>query len=276
MKRNIDGFIMYLDNSLTGTSGSLASIGHIEPELMWIFKHECCGELGIDAGASIGDTTLPMAKYMNKVIAFEPDRRSWKLLVKNIEANQMSGRVSVHCSALSDKCEEKIIYMNRHSDKSTLHGFRDGTYKERTVTTVTLDSLNVSPSFVKIDIEGFEIEALRGGKNCLRDAKQCKLLIDIHPDTYSDSHDFGRSLNDLFSLGFRFKYLVSAAKAVPEPFEKQGYKPKKVFEYAGYQRGLYDCVSQEDSFSFCALTQSQMFDGKLINKIIRTALLVKK
>ena len=276
LKKNIDGFTMYLDEMLTGTSGSLATMHHIEPELMWMFKHECRGGLGIDAGASIGDTTLPMAKYLKRVIAFEPDKRSWKLLKRNIEANKLQNRVEARYCALSDKCGESIIFINRHSDKSTLHKSRDGTYKENIVPTITLDSMDVLPDFIKMDIEGFEVEAILGGLNCLKKAKLCKLLIDVHPDTYSETHDFNTVLNNLMSFGFHFRYLISAGKAIPEPFKYKGYKPQMIFKYGEYERGLYDNVSQDDCFSFCALPQTQLYDGKMVNKIVRTALLVKE
>jgi hypothetical protein len=82
---------------------------------------------------------------------------------------------------------------------------------------------------------------------------------------------------DLINIGFRFKYLISAAVAKPDLIKQFGYKPFKIFKSGVYSRGIYDNISTEDAINFCSFMHMQYVPKakKYSNKIIRAILLVK-
>ena len=48
----------------------------------------------VDAGAYIGDLTIPISKLVKKVYAFEPQQEVAYILRKNLELNNMSDKIS--------------------------------------------------------------------------------------------------------------------------------------------------------------------------------------
>ena len=65
------------------------------------------------------------------------------------------------------------------------NAFSDAHYRAITVETITLDALiaqeRLAPAFIKIDIEGAELLALRGMQHCLRHHRP-KLMVEVTSD----------------------------------------------------------------------------------------------
>ena len=262
---------MYLDEYLRGISGDLFVNGSREPAFMWIIKKEARGLLGVDLGANIGYTTLFMCKKMDRVIAIEPDIKSRRILNRNINYNGFAKKTIIYEFAISDKNSSETIYINRNRPNlNSLYNTGNQDCYELIIETRTIDSLDIEPNFIKMDIEGYEIEALRGSYKTLSRSKLCKLLIEVHPQYYSKDRDFELVLEDLLKMGFNFKYVVSAGIPNPLPIIQKKYKPVKEFQTKGkHCRGLYEGIKNEDAIEFST---------KLYNdtKIVRSILLVKE
>ena len=139
-----------------------------------------------------------------------------------------------------------------------------------------IDSLNLSPNFIKMDIEGYEVEAIRGAMGTLKSVKDCKLLIEVHPQYYDEKRNFANILKELFKIGFNVKYVVSAGNECPSLFKKKGYSPFNVFQDEKRKRGLFKGVSKEDAINFCAFKHEEIDGDKISIKIARSILLVKE
>jgi len=265
---------MFLDPEDGGISRTLAKRGIREPCFMWILEKEACGSIGIDVGANIGYTTLHLCRNMKRVVAIEPDPRSRKLLIENINANGFEERVDICNFAVSDMEGRTSIYLADKPNLSSLHR-RPGISEQRhEVLTKTIDSLNLQPNFIKMDIEGHEVQALNGAMGSLEATKQCKILIEVHPQFYSGD-SFERVLKKLVAMDFAIKYVVSAGVAQPDLFRANGYEP--LWKSAKNKRGVYDCLSTEDAIKWSSYPIEQVCPkGKVSPKIIRSILLVKQ
>ena len=286
----IEEFMMYLDPLKQGISSTLWGQGYREPCFMWILRKEAKGDLGVDIGANLGYATLSLCKNMSKVIAIEPDRKSRKLLKKNIKINNFKNKVKIYNFAISDSMGESIIYFFRKNPNlntlckpKTLKSSKDFIRKEM-IKTKTIDSLNVLPNFIKMDIEGYEIEAIEGGIETFKKSKNCKILIEVHPHYYTKKRSFAKILEKLFTIGFKVKYIVSAGTECPELFREKNYKPIKIMNDQEHRRGIFVNISEEDAINFCSFSHSQEYKSKndkgvVINKqtkkIVRSILLVK-
>jgi len=271
--KEINGFKMHLNPEDGGISKSLSNKGEREPCFMWILEKEASGSLGLDVGANIGYTTLNLCKNMDKVIAIEPDPRSRELLIKNIQANNFDDKTSIYDFAISDKNGNKEICLAKHPNLSTLCVKPDMEGERLEISTCTIDSLNVLPNFIKMDIEGHEVEALRGAMNCLKETEYCKILLEVHPMFY-DGDNFECVLRDLVDIGFRFKYVISAGVPRPDLFKKQGYKPLRGAPKG--KRAVYDCVETEDAIKWSSyLIEQKCKKGKISPKIVRAIMLEK-
>lgn len=278
IERVLSGFRMMLDPSLGGLSSTLAKVDDREQCFMWILNKEAGGKLAVDVGANIGYTTLPLCKACDHVIAIEPDPRSIGLLRENLELNEF--QAEVYHYALSNVREMRPFILAKKPNQS---GFCDKIQGISTcaVETKLFDDLGVRPSFVKMDIEGHEVEVLQGAMESLRGTEKCKLLIEVHPQFYQGDA-FEKVLRDLVDVGFRFKYVVSAGVPVPDLFKEKGYEPVVGAPMAHgkakdiFTRAVFDCVSQEDAIQWSSYSHMQdRPNGKPSPKIVRSILLVR-
>ncbi len=278
----VEGFNMHIDHYKRGISSALWGQGYREPGFMWILKREAKGKLGLDIGANLGYATLHMCKGLDKVMAIEPDRRPRKLLKRNIKENNFLSKVEVSTFAVSNKNGKETIYLSKKNpnlnnlcSNEKMKAKKDFLKKE-IIKTRTIDSLNVEPDFIKMDIEGYEVEAILGGLETFKKIKKCKILIEVHPQFYNDDRNFANVLRKLFDIGFNVKYVVSAACGCPDLFKERGYSPFKVMKDGDHKRGIFKNISKEDAIDFCAFKHEQAVGDKVSIKIARSIFLVKE
>jgi len=280
--KNIEGFMMNLGKNPSGAAAELNACGNREPCFMSILKEEANGDLALDVGANIGYTTLHLCNHMKRVIAIEPDDRTRNLLKYNIKLNNLCDKVSIYSFAISNKKDTVKIYLNEKPNLSSLVKpnkiIKNKKFVEtKKIKTRTIDSLGVLPNFIKMDIEGYEIEALEGAMITLSNVKYCKILLEVHPQYYHKKRNFEKTIRKLLKIGFKFKYLVSAGIAQPLLFKNKGYKPERIVQCNEYERGIYSNISEEDAINFSCHSHIEYVPSvkKNTEKIVRSILLVK-
>ena len=152
---------------------------HIQQQLFWYGWYEKeyvrtwealvqKGSTVIDIGANIGYYSLVAAKKGAKVLAFEPAPEHFSQLKKNIALNNLE---QVHCfqKVVSDSNGLVPLYYS-HSYNTGMTGLsqpEEFSGKKEMVPSVILDEvlqeLGITQAgFIKIDIEGAELLALKG------------------------------------------------------------------------------------------------------------------
>lgn len=119
----------------------------------------------VDAGANIGNHTLYfglVCKDIERIYSFEPIEGTYSILKKNIEINGLEDKVCAYCTAVGATNGKAgiIDYNPGHLGGTTLKNDDNGT-----IEMVTIDDKiaeNDKIDFVKMDIERFEYEALKG------------------------------------------------------------------------------------------------------------------
>jgi FkbM family methyltransferase len=115
----------------------------------------------VDIGACIGTLTIPLSKLAKEVHAFEPELHNLSYLRRNIEANKCKN-ITIHPLALGSK--KGKVTLAQPDTTSIGSGTIIGTGD---ISMVTLDSLNISPHVIKVDVEGFEPKVFEGAKKTL-------------------------------------------------------------------------------------------------------------
>ena len=140
------------------------------------------GDIVIDGGAHIGLFTVKAGQAVGDegmVIAIEPEPDNLKFLKRNIEANELTNVVIIGEGVWSRKDRLKLSIKNS-TDTHTFLGRKDAIgFIEVEVDTVDniLRGLGIMRiDFIKMDIEGAEIEALKGMKETLQNT-DVKLAI---------------------------------------------------------------------------------------------------
>lgn len=167
------------------------------------------GDTVIDAGAHVGHYSLLAARAMGHygtVFAFEPCKANYELLRRNVKANGFQGNVYMHNRALSDQCGEMDLSIAvGNSGAHSLTG--KGRVTER-CSLLTYDGfLGMVPDFVKVDVEGWEVKALRGMSKSIRNAERCAVVVEFFPSLLSRAGHHPAELLDLLrDLGFSLHY----------------------------------------------------------------------
>ena len=131
----------------------------------------------VDLGAYNGDTIRELLTYTNmkyhSIYAVEPDKRNFKKLIKFIERANMKRISAFHCAAWCTDTE--LMFSSRSGRQSSLSSNGD------LLPARSVDSLlNGNPvSFLKMDVEGYEREALWGAAKSIYHY-QPKLAVSLY------------------------------------------------------------------------------------------------
>lgn len=189
----------------------------------------------LDIGANIGLHSLVMASCFEKdsscrVYAFEPSKKTFDALGENIKLNGFEDRIVALNAALSDKpgrlmlaTPDEYTKLGKNSDpyKSLQKSpSANGTGEE--VEVITLDnwakSNNVEKiDFIKIDIEGAELECFKGALEVFRKRRPIMVMECYEPFCSR----FGYSVSDVVlfmnEVGYKmFQYEESQWIAIPK------------------------------------------------------------
>ena len=160
----------------------------VEPELAVLREFVPVGCTAIDVGANRGYYSWALAGIGAAVEAFEPNP-----CLARFAAAKLGRRARLHEVALSDRSGTATLYIPRKASGSSLHitGNLGNVYPQRNVDRIsvrlaTLDSYGFkSVGFIKIDVEGSEMEVLAGARETIRNnrpAMLIELLAGIHGD----------------------------------------------------------------------------------------------
>lgn len=115
----------------------------------------------VDLGAHIGLYSVLMSQTADHVLAFEPSNHTRKILSKTLQMNSCNNvEVRSELVGLENTTVNFIEINNNLSNANSMVGVEGRTIAK---TQITLDSLNTQINFMKINIEGAELLALKGG-----------------------------------------------------------------------------------------------------------------
>lgn len=145
----------------------------------------------IDAGAYPGEFTIYAAKKAEKVLALEPDPENAEKLRQNLDLNNVKN-VDVLEKGLWDE-DGQVSFLERQ-EGSTI---KEGGSTE--ISTTTLDAIQEKRGeeidFIKMDIEGAEIEALEGGREVMKETEPFFAIASYHE---VDGKPTWRKLEEIF------------------------------------------------------------------------------
>jgi len=155
-----------------------------EPWMKRYFKPNK-GDVVIDVGAHVGKYSLPAAKFVGengKVIAIEAHPENFKALQTNILLNDLKNIIALNIAAFNQDNKKLLLSGSRDSEFSLKSNLKENSVE---VETRTIDSLLreigvKKVDWVKIDVEGAEVEVLEGMREVLRENKKLRMLIEVH------------------------------------------------------------------------------------------------
>ncbi len=177
------------------------------------------GGVALDIGANIGLQSLRMSQAAGsdgKVIAFEPLQYLQKKFKKNIGLNKANNIILLPY-ALSDqesKAEFKIDPNTWNQGAFSIAGKQDGTELQNVEIKIGDDIPEIKAlsrlDLIKIDVEGFEFQVMKGLKNTLQKFKP-RIIFEYDMKYWpANGQDIAECFNFLTSLGYKV-YQVNPA-----------------------------------------------------------------
>lgn len=159
------------------------------------------GKSIIDGGGYIGDSALVFCKYNPlKIYSFEPINYLYKKLKETLRLNNIEHLVEPVKLGLSNKEKETRIY-----DKGSCSSLYPVSKEFQVIKTTTIDKFvrdkKVKVGLIKLDIEGSELEAIRGSLETIKNDKPILLVSIYHrPEDFF----FIKPLIERLNLGYKF------------------------------------------------------------------------
>jgi FkbM family methyltransferase len=146
----------------------------------------------VDVGANIGYYTCLANKkiFSGKVFAFEPNELAFRLLQRNVMINWPNCPVSVENVAVG-KCKGEVYFKNykyRFVNSQILAGEEEGEINTGEITRVPVIPLDEyfprdqRIDFLKVDVEGAELDVLMGAKITIANNPHLKILMEWSVD----------------------------------------------------------------------------------------------
>ncbi|HLN45958.1 MAG TPA: FkbM family methyltransferase [Candidatus Sulfotelmatobacter sp.] len=139
----------------------------------------------VDAGAHVGVFSIKAATVASKVISIEPSSNNFKLLNYNIKSNHIKNITTVN-TALGDYDGDTVLYLQPSSGSNSIVNTSAPNSVQAVVVKIRkLDSLIKELKierldFLKIDVEGAELNVLNGALNTLKKYKPF-VVMESHP-----------------------------------------------------------------------------------------------
>jgi len=165
--------------------------GKYEYELDQLLRRlDLHGKVCLDIGANIGLHTLALSECVGnegQVYAFEPEAYNFSLLSYNLRCHGATNVVARQCAVGDVKASGRLdVNLSNFGDhRIDLHEAADKVMQEIEVTTVD-SSLKTLPDdsigFIKVDVQGYEPQVIRGMTRTLKRNPSAVMMIEVFPE----------------------------------------------------------------------------------------------
>ncbi|MDF1812898.1 MAG: FkbM family methyltransferase [Verrucomicrobiales bacterium] len=225
--------------------------GDIDRKITWVCDRIVRkGDTVLDIGANIGIFTIGLSRLVGqegKVYSFEPNRELVEILKETIKKNNLTN-VSLQPFALGRAREDRELFVPKgNAGAASLISPPESAIHESMKVSVNSLSDFVADEgirsirFMKIDVEGFELDVLEGGLRVLDDVNPDAILFECNLDESCRAGDI-----PVYSLLKNHDYSILA---IPRCFLKVQLRELPSDEILG-ARG----------YDFLAVRQGRVFD----------------
>jgi len=231
----------------------------VEPEFLWIKEILKEDSVFMDIGANVGAYLYTLEHHLKpeNIFAFEPNQQLFRRL------KRLFPKVNLFSLALSDiltVAEFKIPVIN--GEKIHTRGTLQTSIKEKNEEKTILQKVEVKPldalnlnlkklDFIKIDVEGNEMQTLRGGKKTI---EQHRPILMVEMEQRHHQENLWTLISEIAEWGYSINYLdrqTLKPTILTEEFLNQ-QNPDNVKNYKNYINNIIflpDLLGQSDNQS---------------------------
>lgn len=178
----VDDTVLVMERGMTGATGNWYSGLHEEGDMAFVLHMLRAGDLFVDIGANVGSyTVLAGGAAGAQVVTVEPIPATFARMRRNVRINGLEDRVS--CHNIGAGSAEGTLHFT--ADRDTTNHVVSAEEASRIPTLAVpvrrIDDVlaGACPVLMKIDVEGWEAEVLRG----MPDTLACPTLVAVVMET---------------------------------------------------------------------------------------------
>ena len=191
---------LWVAPGMTGATGNLYAGLHEFEDMAFVLHALRPSDLFVDVGANVGSyTVLAGAAIGARCESFEPVPSTFAHLQRNVDLNGMQARVQLHQAGVGR--EPGTLRFSADED-TTNHVVAEG--EGVSVPVVTLDDAiqEDGPLVLKMDVEGWETEALAGARRLLDASSPRALVLELNGSGERYGFDDADLHRDLLARGY--------------------------------------------------------------------------
>jgi len=150
------------------------------------------GMTALDVGANVGAYSLLLGQWVGAsgaVFAFEPAATARDGLQRHIQLNALDGVVRAVAAAVGAAPAKARFILESTAGEGRLATAGDNGAATVEIPVTTIDEFcareRLTPDFIKIDVEGAELEVLRGARQTIhRTRGRLALFVEMHPSIW--------------------------------------------------------------------------------------------
>ncbi|MFQ5551835.1 MAG: FkbM family methyltransferase [Gemmatimonadales bacterium] len=198
-----------------------------EPKVFhYLRDHISPGSVCVNVGAHVGIFTLCMAKWAGdsgRVVAYEPNPETVKILRSNVRRNRVSDRVQVVEKGVGSSSGVVTYHAAGAAGYGRIGSPNPESSEEHRAIEIHITTLDESLGateidWLLIDAEGFEWQILRGGAEIIARSPHIRIVFENHPHLW----DTGFGAADARSIVAEFGFSVEALEGQRDPLAERG------------------------------------------------------
>lgn len=194
---------LIVQKGMTGATGNLYCGLHEYNDMAFLLHFLRDKDFFVDIGANIGSYTVLASAHVGAItFSFEPVPSTFSHLTNNIFINQVTDRVTAFNVALGS--QQGSVNFTNSFDTMNHVANQDETNTIK-VPLQTLDSIldnQTVPVLIKIDVEGFETEVIKGASKTLSREHLKAVIIELNGSGGRYNYDEKEIHDTLLKLGF--------------------------------------------------------------------------
>ena len=205
----------YASKGLTGITGNIYSGLHEFEDMAFLLHFLRPEDIFFDVGANVGSyTLLASGVCKTRSVAIEPVQKTFNILSKNITLNNIQNKVSL-VNAVVGGSVSTIVFTQTEDTQNHVVSADELTTDAVELPVITINALITQgfPALIKIDVEGYETEVVKGMNKILEDHVLKAIIIELNGSGGRYGFDESK-IHDLFiSKNFKpYKYDAFARK----------------------------------------------------------------
>lgn len=213
----------------------------LNPEFQFIKQLTQSGDIVFECGTHHGLTAMLLSKWVGdegKIVSFEINQHNAAIARKNFELNKINNVILEEKGLGSQKSSQKIFNKSNSSVTPSkvisLGWVKNFIYGTNEVEIIALDDYvktqSILPTFLKIDVEGYESEVLKGATEILKTLP--KLEIEIHTEILSRYNTSVKEIFELIDIQSYQTWVQWSDEEEPQPFDWQQKIDRRVHLFA--------------------------------------------